>query len=73
MFEVIKSPATAGDGAVADQGGDSSADDEASDSRSGFDTADSRDYTDGSTASGLPGVSDDDSLENFLQPKDLTQ
>ena len=26
MFEVIKSPATAGDGAVADQGGDSSAD-----------------------------------------------
>ena len=49
------------------------ADDEASNSRSGYDTADSRDYTNGSTAPGLPLVSEDDSLEKLLQPEDLTQ
>ena len=54
MFEVIKSPATAGDEAVADQGGDSSADREASgDSRSGYDSPDSRDYNSGDNASDL--------------------
>jgi len=54
MFEVIKSPATAGDGAVADQGGDSSTDREASgDSRSGYDSPDSRDYNSGDNASDL--------------------
>ena len=52
MFEVIKSPATAGDEAVSDQGGDSSADREASgDSRSGYDSPDSRDYNSGDNAS----------------------
>ena len=52
MFEVIKSPATAGDGAVADQGGDSSTD-RSGDSRSGYDSPDSRDYNSGDNASDL--------------------